>query len=210
MWHTCRNSRCPVFPSRYTHCILLERGIYFQGLAWLYHSLWIPFYPLSVLAQGKRRKRVYFLKLQCCTSNPHLAALIGTRIPIAQLSDHLVTYHVDRRVVLAVVVRWEPYCHYVRTSCFSCPAVLASTSTSPPPRRLCSPSLPFWALCAPTLRHLFPPVANDAFPAEAAAGPSCKLVKCQLRVAGVRDDSVQDGGAGRCVGWVKAHAVVFL
>lgn len=133
MWHTCRNSRCPVFPSRYTHCILLERGIYFQGLAWLYHSLWIPFYPLSVLAQGKRRKRVYFLKLQCCTSNPHLAALIGTRIPIAQLSDHLVTYHVDRRVVLAVVVRWEPYCHYVRTSCFSCPAVLASTSTSPPP-----------------------------------------------------------------------------
>ncbi|XP_070598625.1 very-long-chain (3R)-3-hydroxyacyl-CoA dehydratase 4 [Erythrolamprus reginae] len=37
---------------RYTYCILLETGIYFQGLVWLYHSLWIPFYPLSVLAQA--------------------------------------------------------------------------------------------------------------------------------------------------------------
>ncbi|XP_025020373.1 very-long-chain (3R)-3-hydroxyacyl-CoA dehydratase 4 isoform X2 [Python bivittatus] len=37
---------------RYTYCILLETGIYFQGLTWLYHSLWIPFYPLLVLAQA--------------------------------------------------------------------------------------------------------------------------------------------------------------
>nr|XP_003216651.1 PREDICTED: very-long-chain (3R)-3-hydroxyacyl-CoA dehydratase 4 [Anolis carolinensis] len=37
---------------RYTFCMLAATGIYFQELSWLHHSLWIPLYPLSVLAQA--------------------------------------------------------------------------------------------------------------------------------------------------------------
>ncbi|XP_042309229.1 very-long-chain (3R)-3-hydroxyacyl-CoA dehydratase 4 [Sceloporus undulatus] len=37
---------------RYTYCMLAATGIYFQELTWLHYSLWIPLYPLSVLAQA--------------------------------------------------------------------------------------------------------------------------------------------------------------
>ncbi|XP_062985289.1 very-long-chain (3R)-3-hydroxyacyl-CoA dehydratase 4 [Elgaria multicarinata webbii] len=37
---------------RYTYCMLAAAGIYFQELTWLHYSLWIPLYPLSVLAQA--------------------------------------------------------------------------------------------------------------------------------------------------------------
>ncbi|KAJ7335438.1 hypothetical protein JRQ81_013379 [Phrynocephalus forsythii] len=37
---------------RYTYCMLAAAGIYFQELTWIHYSLWIPLYPLSVLAQA--------------------------------------------------------------------------------------------------------------------------------------------------------------
>ncbi|XP_044283520.1 very-long-chain (3R)-3-hydroxyacyl-CoA dehydratase 4 [Varanus komodoensis] len=37
---------------RYTYCMLAVTGIYFAELTWLHYSLWIPIYPLSVLAQA--------------------------------------------------------------------------------------------------------------------------------------------------------------
>ncbi|XP_060618431.2 very-long-chain (3R)-3-hydroxyacyl-CoA dehydratase 4 [Anolis sagrei] len=37
---------------RYIYCMLAAIGIYFPELTWLHHSLWIPLYPLSVLAEA--------------------------------------------------------------------------------------------------------------------------------------------------------------
>ncbi|XP_061471829.1 very-long-chain (3R)-3-hydroxyacyl-CoA dehydratase 4 [Rhineura floridana] len=37
---------------RYTYCMLAVTGTYFQELTWLHYTLWIPLYPLSVLAQA--------------------------------------------------------------------------------------------------------------------------------------------------------------
>ncbi|XP_053144043.1 very-long-chain (3R)-3-hydroxyacyl-CoA dehydratase 4 [Hemicordylus capensis] len=37
---------------RYTYGMLGATGIYFRGLTWLHYTLWIPLYPLSVLAQA--------------------------------------------------------------------------------------------------------------------------------------------------------------
>uniref|UniRef100_A0A8D0BR91 Very-long-chain (3R)-3-hydroxyacyl-CoA dehydratase n=1 Tax=Salvator merianae TaxID=96440 RepID=A0A8D0BR91_SALMN len=37
---------------RYTYYMLAVTGIYFKELTWLQYTLWIPLYPLSVLAQA--------------------------------------------------------------------------------------------------------------------------------------------------------------
>ncbi|XP_033029866.1 very-long-chain (3R)-3-hydroxyacyl-CoA dehydratase 4 [Lacerta agilis] len=36
---------------RYTYCMLAVTGTYFQELTWLHYTLWIPLYPLSLLAE---------------------------------------------------------------------------------------------------------------------------------------------------------------
>ncbi|EMP34039.1 3-hydroxyacyl-CoA dehydratase 4 [Chelonia mydas] len=37
---------------RYTYCMLSETGTYYEALTWLNYTLWIPVYPLSILAKA--------------------------------------------------------------------------------------------------------------------------------------------------------------
>lgn len=48
-------------PFRYTYSMLSVIGISYAVLTWLSQTLWMPIYPLCVLAEGKQR-----VTLQCC------------------------------------------------------------------------------------------------------------------------------------------------
>jgi very-long-chain (3R)-3-hydroxyacyl-CoA dehydratase len=41
-------------PSRYTYSMLSVIGTSYAALTWLSQTLWMPIYPLCVLAEGKR------------------------------------------------------------------------------------------------------------------------------------------------------------
>ncbi|XP_066472172.1 very-long-chain (3R)-3-hydroxyacyl-CoA dehydratase 4 [Tiliqua scincoides] len=58
---------------RYTYCMLAVTRIYFQGLMWLHYTLWIPLYPLTVLAE----------EFAICESLPHFetAGTYSTQLP---------------------------------------------------------------------------------------------------------------------------------
>lgn len=44
-----------LFPFRYTNSMLSVIGISYAFLKWLSQTLWMPIYPLCVLAEGKKR-----------------------------------------------------------------------------------------------------------------------------------------------------------
>ncbi|XP_077673834.1 very-long-chain (3R)-3-hydroxyacyl-CoA dehydratase 4 isoform X3 [Eretmochelys imbricata] len=55
---------------RYTYCMLSVTGTYYEALTWLNYTLWIPVYPLSILAKG-----MYFITRYLCSERKaHLGA----------------------------------------------------------------------------------------------------------------------------------------